>query len=236
MVEAVTIGRATLYCGDCVEIMPHVGKVDAVITDPPFFHPVQHYVNARNAAPAKKTLSDLSALKHFFRVVADGIDCALKDDGSLYWFCDGQSYGASFEAAYPHFKKVRPLIWDKCVSFNGYTWRHQHELIVWGERHLCQRIPTGDGDIIKFRSVPIKERVHPAQKPVDMLEALVRKTPENGTVLDPFMGSASTGVAALQQGRNFIGIEMDRSYFDIACARIEQAQRQGDLFIEGVAA
>jgi len=224
--EKVTIGNAELYCGDCIEVLQtlEAGLFDAVITDPPFFHPVNHYVHARGAEPSKKTLSDLSALKHFFRVTADEVARTLKDTGWFYWFCDGQSYGHSFEALYPHCKKVRPLIWDKMVSFNGYTWRHQHELIAWGERQNAERIPTGDGDILKFRAVKVKERRHPAEKPVDLLSALVRKTPGEGVILDCFMGSASTGVAAMNGGRKFVGIELEPAYFDIACERISQAQ------------
>ena len=238
--EEVTIGKCRLILGDCVDVLQSLEaqSVDAVITDPPFFHPVNHYVNARDAEPAKKTLSDMSALKHFFRVTAVELDRVLKRSGSAYWFCDGQSYGHSFEALYPHFKRVRPLIWDKVVSFNGYTWRHQHELIAWGEMPEAKQIPTGDGDIIRCRAVPVKERVHPAEKPVDLLAALVKKTPSDAVVLDCFMGSASTGVAAVMHGRGFVGIEFERRYFDIACQRIEDAQskvgfggtaEQGDL-------
>ena len=217
------IGSATVYLGDCMDVIGTLEAVDAVVTDPPFFHPVQHYVNARSAAPAKKTLADLSALKHFFRVTAEALGKVVKDEGSIYWFCDGQSYGSSFEALYPICKKVRPIIWDKCTSFNGYTWRHQHELIVWGERNSAPRIPTGDGDIIRCRAVPVGERDHPAQKPVDLLAALIKKTPEGGVILDPFMGSASTGVACVAVGRKFVGIEMEPAYFDIACRRLESA-------------
>ncbi len=223
------IGNATLYLGDCLEILPTLPKVDAVITDPPFFHPVNHYVNARNAEPVKQVLSDLSTMKHFFRIVCDALDKQLSNEGAVYWFCDGQSYGHSFEALYPHFKRVRPLIWDKLTSFNGYTWRHQHELIAWGEREKSPRIPTGDGDILKCRAVPVDERVHPAQKPIDLLEMLIKKTPP-GAVLDPFMGSGSTGLACQKLDRAFIGVEMEQKYFDIACERIENAQRQLSIF------
>jgi DNA modification methylase len=71
---------------------------------------------------------------------------------------------------------------------------------------------------------------HPTEKPVQLMRVFVEWT--RGIVLDPFMGSGTTGVAAVQMGRNFIGIEREPKYFDIACRRIEQAQRQGDMFIE----
>ena len=75
---------------------------------------------------------------------------------------------------------------------------------------------------------------HPTEKPVQLMMALLEWT--RGTVLDPFMGSGSTGVAAMRLGRPFIGVEIDPAYFQIACKRIEDAQRQGDFFINGEAA
>ena len=80
-------------------------------------------------------------------------------------------------------------------------------------------------------------KFHPTQKPEGLMRWCIGYVPEPAqTVLDPFMGSGTTGVAAVQMGRDFIGIEREPKYFDIACRRIEQAQRQGDLFIEGAAA
>lgn len=74
---------------------------------------------------------------------------------------------------------------------------------------------------------------HPTQKPVALMKWCLGFLPDTDTILDPFMGSGTTGVAAVQMGRDFIGIEREEKYFDIACRRIEQAQLQGDLFIEG---
>jgi len=78
---------------------------------------------------------------------------------------------------------------------------------------------------------------HPTQKPEPLMRWCINRLPEDTqTILDPFMGSGTTGVAAVQMGRDFIGIEREPKYFDVACKRIEEAQRQGDLFIEGAAA
>jgi DNA modification methylase len=116
--------------------------------------------------------------------------------------------------------RVRPLIWDKVVSYNGYTWRHQSELITWVERPDAPRVPTGDGDILRYRAVKVGDRVHPAEKPVALVSALVAK--HEGTVLDPFMGSGSTLVAARQMGRRAIGIEIEERYCEIAAQRCSQ--------------
>ena len=224
-----------LRLGDCLEVMKSIpdGSVDAVVTDPPYFQPAAHYVPARGDKPRKKLIGDMSVLEAFFGLFIAEAMRIVSPDGFAYIFCDGQSYPIAFTGLYPHVKNVRPLVWDKAVSFNGYTWRHQHELIAFGERDLSPRIPTGDGDILRFRAVKVDARAHPAEKPIDLLVALVSKTKEGGTVLDPFMGSGTTGVACVQTGRNFIGIEIDPGYFAVAKKRIAEAQLQMRLPIDG---
>lgn len=218
------IGNATLYLGDCLEILPTLDKVDAVVTDPPYAIPAAHYIAKRGAKLPSKSIGELSIVEHWFRGVSD----LFPEDAALYIFCDGQSYPIFFRSCYSKWKRIRPIIWDKMTSFNGYTWRHQHEIIAWCESNECERLPTGDGDIIQCRAVPVDDRMHPAEKPVALIERLVNKT--QGTVLDPFMGSGTTGIACLNLKRKFIGIEIEPKYFDIACERIEISQRQQTLF------
>jgi site-specific DNA-methyltransferase (adenine-specific) len=86
-----------------------------------------------------------------------------------------------------------------------------------------------------FDVTPPKEREHITQKPVALMDEIVRIVPIGSTVLDPFMGSGTTGVACVNHGRKFIGIELEPRYFDIACERIDQAQRQGQMFAENIA-
>jgi site-specific DNA-methyltransferase (adenine-specific) len=212
--------------GDCLEVMREMesASVDAVITDPPYFQPATHYCPTRDEGAPRRTIADTSILQHFFRAFIAECVRIVKPDGSLYIFCDGQSYHFAYLGLFPYVKRVRPLVWDKITSFNGYTWRHQHELIAWGERENTPRINTGDGDIIKCRAVPVDERTHPAEKPVELIEALLVKTPKGGLILDPFCGSGTTGVACVKRGHGFIGIELDPDYSDLAQARIKRAQ------------
>ena len=215
-----------LYCGDCLEILPQLeaGSVACVVTDPPYALPAAHCVGARSASTPQRSIGDLSIVEYWFKGVA-----ALFPDGvPLYVFCDGQSYPIFFRSCYSRWKRIRPLIWDKVASFNGYTWRHQHELIAWCESDTCERVPTGDGDIIRCRVVPVDKRSHPAEKPVELIEAIIGKT--EGTILDPFMGSGTTGIACVKHGRQFIGIEIEPKYFDIAVKRIEEAFDSQALF------
>ena len=216
----------TLYLGDCLEIMPTLpdNSVDAVITDPPYFLPAQHYCTRTQFA---RSLADLSLLEHFYRSVAGETNRVLKADGVWYVFCDGQSYPVFFVQIYPYVKAVRPLVWDKLTSINGYSWRHQHELVLFAEMPEARAVKTGDGDILKHRAVKVQKRQHPAEKPVELVKRLIEKSTKEGSIVaDWFLGSGTTGVACVQTGRKFIGIEIDEGYFEIAKKRIVEAQQQ----------
>ena len=215
--------RVTLYHGDCLEVLdnlePH--SSDTLVTDPPYFLPSAHY-SVRSGQ--FRSLSDLSMLEHFFRDVFGLINRVLKLTATGYVFCDGQSYPAFYAVGYGIFHRLRPLVWDKVTSINGYDWRHQHELILYFTKALAPQTPTGDGDIIRARAVPIGERDHLAQKPVELMEKLVRQTgPPGGLVLDPFAGSGSTLLAAAISGRQAIGVEADERYCEIAAERAATA-------------
>lgn len=229
MIEPVTIGRATLYLGDALEVMETLSGIQSLVTDPPYFLPAAHY-SVRSGTT--KSIGDLSILNHYFVDFFKAAAKCLSDDATAYVFCDGQSYPVFYATAYSHFKKLRPIVWDKVTSFNGFSWRHQHELVLFAEKEKAPRVPTGDGDIIRCRAEPIGDRDHLAQKPIEIMRKLVAKS--SGTVLDPFMGSGTTGVAALTEGRDFIGIEVEPKYFDIACKRMEAVAGQsiGPLFGE----
>lgn len=209
----------TIYHGDCREVLPSLPPVDLVVTDPPYFQPAQHYVQPRGDEIPRRSWGDVAVLEHAFSLWASLLEGVLSATGTAYWFCDGQSYPLIFRT-FHHIGRIRPLIWDKAVSYNGYTWRHQHELIAWIERTNAERVPTGDGDILRERAVPVLDRLHPAQKPVALCTRLIAKHP--GTVLDPFMGSGATMEAARLQGRRYIGIEIEERYCEIAVQRLAQ--------------
>ncbi len=215
---------AVVHLGDAISVLRSMpeASVDAVITDPPYFLPAVHYSVRKGTI---RSFADLSMLEYFFRDVFRELTRVLRPTGVMYVFCDGQSYPVFYSLCFERFPKVRPLIWDKQVSINGYAWRHQHEIIMFAEREGAPKIPTGDGDVIVERAVPIGDREHLAQKPVSVLRRLVRKTKPSGIVLDPFTGSASTGVAALLEGREFIGIEMSETYHALAEERLRTTQQ-----------
>ena len=216
-----------LHC-DCMTYMATCKdkQFDLVVTDPPYFLPVNCYVGARGK-PYKKTVADMSVLKGYFEKIFIELDRITKDDGTFYVFCDAQSYPIFYQVMYSFCKHVRTLIWDKKVSYNGYTWKHQHEIIAWGERNNTKRIPTGDGDILKCRGVLQKDRLHPAEKPVELLAQLILKSSnENDLIIDPFMGSASVMQVCLETNRNFVGCEIDKDRYDTAVKRFENHKMQ----------
>ena len=191
--DKVIIGDATLYHGDCMDILPTLGKVDAVVTDPPY--PDLHVPQFGYCEDALSLLPDV----HSF----------------IFWTA----------------KKEFPLpyssihIWDKKTGVQS-----QYERIF--ERN-------GGGHWRVFNYYFVNSTVaakmtrdifynHASQKPINLIINIVQLV-TGATLLDPFMGSGTTGVACANLGRKFIGIEIERKYFDIACERIEAAYAQGRL-------
>jgi DNA modification methylase len=202
-------------------------KCDIVLTDPPYFLPAEHYKTRKTF---HRNLADLGVLESFFKHFFKDADKILKDDGFLFMFCDGQSYPLFYYHAYLFFKSLRPLIWNKKVSFNGYWFRHQHELILFGTRYNAPLMPTGYGDILSFSAVKVDEREHAAQKPVDLLQYLIRAVSKMHTpdtiVYDPFCGSGSTLLACESTNKIFYGCDMNFDYVNIAVKRWEAATGQ----------
>ena len=222
--KEVTIGDCRLILGDCLDVMPTLGKVDCVVTDPPYG--IAHSSNYGASWNGKQIKSDQDTSAR---------DVAL----------DGVSIVASFGTwkTPPIADAKGCLVWDKGPAFGmgdlSFPWKPSFELIyirgsVWrGARD--QSVLRGPVQVSweNQPNVPDSERrKHPHQKPVWVVEHLIKKLPSAYTILDPFMGSGTTGVACVKLGRKFIGVELDEGYFDIACARIAEAYRQPDFFVE----
>jgi site-specific DNA-methyltransferase (adenine-specific) len=223
----VTLGNATLYHGDCLEILPTLGKVDAVVTDPPYGI---SYISAwRKCGPTEMLQNDDSAPVESVAMLAE----LIADTGALY-------LATRFDVAAQWNEAIRdagltlktPIYWDKGNHTSGdlegdfgaqveiFLFAHKGRHKLRGKRlanlwHIPRDV-AGD---------------HPTPKPVPLMERMIGVSTDDGqTILDPFMGSGTTGVACMNLGRKFIGIEIEKKYFDIACERIDQAQRQARLF------
>ena len=218
-----TIGNATLYLGDCREILPTLPKVDAVITDPPYGISADSTMAKQSGqqygkAAAKKR--EYAATNWDDQPIDDELIRMVRESGKWAVIFGGNYY------AMPPAKCW--LVWDKV---NGDTTFADCEL-AWTNLPKAVRL-------IRFmwngmlRANGEARGDHPTQKPIGVMAWAIGHIPTpNQTILDPFMGSGTTGVAAVEQGRRFIGIERERRYFDIACERISRAQAQGSLLDE----
>jgi DNA modification methylase len=204
----------TLYCGDCREILPSLDLIDAVITDPPYGIDFQSNHRAKKYA---KIANDKTIEMLRFA-------CSIKASHSKYIFC-----------RWNNLKDVKlPSSFITWIKNNWSMGDLEHEHARQTESILFYRGPKhdwpGDRPTDIIYSIRSGNEFHSTEKPLDVIEQLARLT--KGTIIDPFMGSGTTGIAAAKHGRKFIGIEIDPKYFDVACQRIAHQLRQPTLFYE----
>lgn len=219
MAEKVVIGNAELWHGDCREVLPLLGQVDAVITDPPYgilnlagegsTPAVRKSPRQMGSGTLKNRILNTSAVEWDVAPDAAVFD-ALRANSTLQVFWGGNYF------ALPPARGV--LVWDKEQPWENFS---QVE-IAWTNLNRPAAIFRESAT----RGTP--DKVHPTQKPISLMRWCVAMV-DAPTVLDPYMGSGTTGVACVELGRQFIGIERERKYFDIACERIARAQAQGQL-------
>lgn len=233
MVAPVIIGDATLYCGDARDVLPEVGTVDCVVTDVPYelesggpsglmggkFDP-SVYANGGDIIPCDIEFHE------FMPLVADALQ-----QGHAYFMVNNR-YVASIEneALAAGFRFHNWLVWDKgtCTPNRWYMKNCEFTLFVFrGAGKLINE--CGSRQLIKCPNVA--NGLHETQKPVALMEHYIGNSTDRGQiVLDPFMGSGTTGVAAINLGRKFIGIEKDERHFENAIRRIETETSQRTLF------
>lgn len=211
-----TIGDCTLYLGDCRDILPTLGPVDAVVTDPPYGIGKDGQKRTTGGNGGRKAYA-------FMGWDSERPDAALLDQIARIAPVCVMWGGNYFADLLPPTGKW--LVWDKGQRIN----QSDGEL-AWTSAAGALRIFT-----LNRAELAVDGAEHPTQKPVRLMEWTLAQVGAAGTVLDPFMGSGSTGVASVRRGCSFIGIEREPSYFDIACRRIDAAYRQPRLFAEPVA-
>jgi len=221
-IEKTTIGNATLYCGDCLDVLQEVQheSIDAIITDPSFFQGFNH-----NGIRSGR--GDLSISKPFFASFFSELARVCKGERAVYLFTDWRTNDFFMNTMSEHFDVRNSLIWIKHVG-TGRWYINAYESILF-HCEASRKLPYSNviTGIKSFNGGAKKtngEKLHPTQKPVELIEKfIIDSTQTEMTILDPMMGSGTTGVACAQTGRQFIGIEIQKRYFDIACQRIEQA-------------
>jgi len=215
------IGGQRLILGDCLQVMPLLGRFDAVVTDPPYGIGFSHGGGGGKLARSTR-LDNMPII---------GDDAPFNPSQILSLAVPTILWGAN------HFASRLPdssswIAWDKrCADYSN----DQADCeIAWtslgGPARMFRHVWNG-----MLRGTESKiPRVHPTQKPIALMEWCLGFLPNAQTILDPFMGSGTTLVACQRLGRSGTGIELDEDYFDIACKRVDEATRQPDLFVEPV--
>jgi len=226
MIAPVIIGNATLYLGDCRDVLPTLGKVDAVVTDPPYG------VNLGSDASHRIGNEAYASFEDTPENIDDIVVPAVRLARSIATRCvvtPGTRCAWKYDAP----DELGSIFFPAGAGFSRWGFTCSQPILFYGKDPYMPRNKKPNS----VQSTETAEKNgHPCPKPIRLMKWLVNRSSLPGeTVLDIFMGSGSTGVAAVQMGRKFIGIEREERYFEIACKRIEDAQRQGDMFIGSAA-
>jgi DNA modification methylase len=229
MFRTETIGDCTLYLGDCMEILPALGKVDAVVTDPPYGVNLGNHGGA-NDARASHVLIKQGYLNYddteenLVNLIVPAVAKSLKITKRGLVFCAGSNVWH-----FPRADYIGGIYIPAAHGRNKWGFSSFAHCLLYGQAPLLHLGAKTTGIASSATS---EESEHPCPKPISWMKWAVNLASiADETVLDPFMGSGTTGVACVKTGRKFIGVEIEPKYFDIACRRIENAYRQPDLFI-----
>ncbi len=216
IVKEVQIGDCRLLLGDCLEIMPMLGKVDAVVTDPPYGIGIDGQKESRRGKKSDRKGYEFK-----------GWDSAPPPEACFKQIFSMSTHqiiwGGNYFQNHIHDVGRGWLFWDK--GQHGLTMSDGE--LAYCSIHMPLRVFEKNRAVLKSDGA-----VHPTQKPVELMKWSVGFLNSNDLIMDPFMGSGTTGVACVKTGRSFIGIEKDPDYFELACERIREAYNQPDMFVE----
>ena len=227
-----------LYQGDCLEVMKNIedGSVDLVVTDPPYS---LNHTSGSSTSSAKqekwqgnlkagdKTSNIINKIR--FEEWVPEIYRVLKPDAHCYIFVNDKNVQEILNVCMKNgFKLHNILVWKKNNCTPNRWYMKNCEFIIF--LHKGKSFPINNlesSQFLEYRNISGKNKLHPTQKPIELLEELIlNSSTEGDIVFDPFMGSGSTGVACLNINRDFVGVELDKKYFEIAQNRIEEAKNK----------
>ena len=229
-----------LYNGDCLELMKLIPdkSIDLILTDPPYKITARGNGGNSGGMFQKKEVNNGKVFKvndleiedwlpEFYRVLKDGTHCYIMTNNKNI-----THYLSVIDSSLFHF--IKNLIWVKDNKIMGQTYMSQFEYVIMLRKGKHKRInDCGQSDVLQIPNKKMKnlegKTIHDTEKPVKLNEILIANSSNEGeTVLDPFMGVGSCGVACVNTNRNFIGIELDEGYYNIAKEKIESAQSNID--------
>lgn len=249
MIHIEHIGDATLYLGDCREILPQIWAVDTVVTSPPYnqgidkFKPSGMHKESRWVDKISSGYADSMDEKLYQGWQSDILEylyAATGSCGSVFYnhkhrWRDGIILNPIDWIRRTRWRIRQEIVWARngSTTMNARMFAPSDERIYW----LCKDLHKWNQECVSYMSVwqiaSFAYAEHACAYPIDIPERCIRASTDIGDiVLDPFMGSGTTGVACAKLGRKFIGIEIEPRYFDIACKRIDEAYKQPDFFVD----
>lgn len=227
--------------GDCLELMKEIpnGSIDLIATDPPYKTTargsygnaggmLKKNINMRGKVFRYNDIKPEQYIPEFYRILKDGSHCYIMTNHINLQNILNCATDCGF-------KFIKSLIWDKGNKIMGQYYMSQFEYILFFRKGRGKKINNcGTSDILSIKNIKTKgidgKNIHDTEKPVKLMEVLVgNSTLEYELVLDPFLGSGSTGIACQKLNRNFIGFEIDEQYFEVAKRRMQES-KQGSLF------
>lgn len=236
------IRNSILYAGDNRMLLNDCSifpdeSVDLIVTDPPYA--ISYRSNRRTVLPKFNHIA-LDNSRDWIDEFCKSSYRVLKQNSHLYCFCRWDTYPYFFVALQSAgFNMKRTLVWVKDNHGSGDLrgdYAPQDEWIIFAVKGRKNLVAPRISNVIEIPKIASSKLVHPTEKPVDLLKVLISKSTQpreyssdlvpQATILDPFMGSGSTGLAAIKLGHRFIGIEIDEEYFETACLRLPEAKQQ----------
>lgn len=221
--------QSSLLLGDCIAVLPQLpdASVDCILTDPPYGI---MYKSRSRSLPLRSIANDNCEAYDVLRHALALTWSKLKDGAHVYIFSNWQAYTSMSAVIRKYFTIKNVLIWEKNAWSRGDlkgNYGYMYEMVIYAQKvapSAYRRFLNGkrEGNILKYKKLPTNAMQHPTEKPVALLTYLIGKsTAEGETVLDMFMGSGSTCVAAKHMGRNYVGIEIEPIWYEVAQKRLE---------------
>ena len=218
-----------IYCGDCLEVAKEIvnNSIDLVLIDPPYCSQNKARIGTRyNQSSGQLTKFDDMSERIYRQFMKERLSLVfdkMKIESHVYVFVGWKYLRELMDCLeLSSFRINKILVWDLCSIGGGYSWRNQHEFIIFGSKGVAR--PVNDRSLSTVLRYPrIKRGLHPFEKPVGLIKTIVlNSTKKHDVVLDMFSGSGTTAVACINTHRNFIGIDISREYCDIAEKRIKR--------------